>query len=181
MTGVQTCALPIWLDAADEVVFHPSAPDFSYTATDLEAYFADKGISQLVLINPDNPTGNYLPHAQVEQLVTWCEHSGITLVVDESFADFADEEDNTFLDNAFLAAHPMVVVVKSISKSFGVPGLRLGILASGDVSRIDHMKKDVAIWNINSFAEFYLQIAEKYEKDYKVALGRFRTDRKSVV
>jgi histidinol-phosphate/aromatic aminotransferase/cobyric acid decarboxylase-like protein len=67
--------------------------------------------------------------------------------------------------------------MKSISKSYGVPGLRLGILASGDVETISAMKKDVAIWNINSFAEFYMQIEEKYKNDYKMALDKFRMER----
>ena len=68
--------------------------------------------------------------------------------------------------------------MKSISKSYGVPGLRLGVLASGDTETIDTIKKDVSIWNINSFAEFYMQIAEKYKKDYVAALKVFREERK---
>ena len=67
--------------------------------------------------------------------------------------------------------------MKSISKSYGVPGLRLGVLASGDVDTIAKMKKDVSIWNINSFAEFYMQIEEKYKKDYAIALVRFKKER----
>jgi histidinol-phosphate/aromatic aminotransferase/cobyric acid decarboxylase-like protein len=67
--------------------------------------------------------------------------------------------------------------MKSISKSYGVPGLRLGVLASGDTATIASMKKDVAIWNINSFGEFYLQIEEKYNKDYKKALVKIRAER----
>ena len=62
--------------------------------------------------------------------------------------------------------------MKSISKSYGVPGVRLGVLASGDTDTIAAMKKDVAIWNINSYGEFFLQIKEKYEKiGYKVILS----------
>jgi len=68
-------------------------------------------------------------------------------------------------------------VVKSISKSYGVPGLRLGVLASGNTAAIDSFKKDVSIWNINSFAEFYMQIEEKYKKDYTNALALFRAER----
>ena len=71
--------------------------------------------------------------------------------------------------------------MKSISKSYGVPGLRLGVLASGNVRMIEKLKKDVAIWNINSFAEFYMQIAEKYKKDYAQALTLFRTERSRFV
>lgn len=67
--------------------------------------------------------------------------------------------------------------MKSISKSYGVPGLRLGVLASGDADVIASLKKDVAIWNINSFAEFYMQIEEKYQKDYAAALTRIKAER----
>ena len=67
--------------------------------------------------------------------------------------------------------------MKSISKSYGVPGLRLGVFASGDTETIANMKKDVAIWNINSFGEFYMQIEEKYKEDYTDALVKIRTER----
>ena len=39
------------------------------------------------------------------------------------------------------------------------------------------MKKNVAIWNINSFGEYYMQISDKYKKDYTVALEKFRAER----
>ena len=68
--------------------------------------------------------------------------------------------------------------MKSISKSYGVPGVRLGVLASADEARIATMKKEVAIWNINSFGEFYMQIAEKYNKDYRAALVQLRQERR---
>ena len=71
--------------------------------------------------------------------------------------------------------------MKSISKSYGVPGLRLGVLASGDIEAISRLKKDVSIWNINSFAEFYMQIEEKYKKDYENALSLFRSERKRFI
>lgn len=102
------------------------------------------------------------------------------LVVDESFVDFADE-DGSLLSDEVLERFPGLIVVKSISKSYGVPGLRLGILATADTALIAAMKKDVAIWNINSFGEFYLQIAEKYKKEYQSALERFRKARAGLV
>lgn len=159
------------------VVFEAAAPNFSYTADDIMAYFADKDISNLVLINPDNPSGNYINTGDVERLASWCDESGIRFILDESFVDFADEIDATCIREDFFEKHHNAVVVKSISKSYGIPGLRLGVLASGDVELIKVLKKDVAIWNINSFAEFYMQIAEKYKKNYVSALDKFRTAR----
>ena len=67
--------------------------------------------------------------------------------------------------------------MKSLSKSYGISGLRLGILASGNKDMIAKIKRDISIWNINSMAEFYLQIYVKYNKDYVKAMNMFRQER----
>ena len=164
-------------DKSNSVCFYPQNENFSYTADDLINFFGDKEIRNLVLVNPDNPTGNYIPKKDLERLIAWCEERDITLLVDESFVDFSDELGATLVTQEILDAHKKLYVMKSISKSYGVPGLRLGILASGNVEVISSLKKDVAIWNINSFAEFYMQIYEKYVKDYDKALKLFRAER----
>ncbi len=164
-------------DDAESVSYVPDNKDFAYTAEDLMAFFGDKDIDNLVVVNPDNPSGNYIPKAGILKLVDWSRDKGIRLVIDESFVDFADEEDSTIIDQAILSANPHLFVMKSISKSYGVPGIRLGVLASGDEETIAFMKKDVAIWNINSLGEFYMQIEEKYKKDYAAALVQIRAER----
>ncbi len=164
-------------ERANSVDFTPDNKDYAYQADDVIKYFADKNIGTLVLVNPDNPSGNYIPKRDVLRLVGWSRDKGIRLIVDESFADFADEPDNTLIEQELLSGNPHLYVMKSISKSYGVPGLRLGVLASGDTETIAKMKKDVAIWNINSFGEFYMQIQEKYKKDYAAALIRIRSER----
>ena len=164
-------------DRAESVDFTPGNRDYSYTADDLMDYFGNKGIQNLVVVNPDNPSGNYIPKKVLLRLIDWCVKKKINLILDESFADFSDEENNTLIDQEILDKYKNLYVMKSISKSYGVPGLRLGVLASGDTDTIAFMKKDVAIWNINSFAEFYMQIEEKYKKDYAAALVKFRAER----
>lgn len=158
------------------VVFTPQTDDFSYTADDLMGFFADKPIETLIVINPDNPTGNYIPYEDMLRLLEWAGQKQIRIVIDESFVDFADE-DSTLIEQSLLDRYPNLFVMKSISKSYGVPGLRLGVLASGDTAWIAHLKKDVSIWNINSFAEFYMQIEEKYKKDYLAAKRKFSKER----
>lgn len=161
----------------ESLVFVPENHDYAYTADDLMAFFGDKAIDNLIVINPDNPSGNYIPKADLLRLVEWAREKGIRLVIDESFVDFADELDSSLIYNEILEPNPHLYVMKSISKSYGVPGLRLGVLASGDTVTIARMKKDVAIWNINSFGEFYMQIEEKYKKDYAAALVKIRAER----
>ncbi|MBO4317696.1 MAG: aminotransferase class I/II-fold pyridoxal phosphate-dependent enzyme, partial [Mailhella sp.] len=159
------------------VVFRVQTEGFRYGADDLIRFFDGKAINALAVVNPDNPSGNYIPRADMLRLVDWARGKGIRLVIDESFVDFADEKDATLIEEGLLEANPHLFVMKSISKSYGVPGLRLGVLASGDTAMIADMKKKVAIWNINSFAEFYMQIAEKYKKSYAASLELLRAER----
>lgn len=159
--------------------FTPDNDDLTYTADDLIRFYADKKLSTLLLINPDNPSGNFIPIVDVLRLATWCKERDIFFVVDESFVDFSEDfRNNSLLHNEILQAYPNLAVMKSISKSYGVPGLRLGILASSDEELINWMKHDVSIWNINSFAEFYMQIFGKYQKDYDRACQKFIAERK---
>lgn len=160
------------------VAYAPGNNTLSYDADDLMTFYADKDISTLLLINPDNPSGNFIGMDGLLRLAAWCDSRGVTFVVDESFVDFSDDfEHNSLLHDEILEAHSLVVI-KSISKSYGVPGLRLGILASADKDLIRRIKRDVSIWNINSFAEFYMQIFGKYTADYGKACRRFIAERR---
>lgn len=155
--------------------------DFSYSASDLIEYFGKTNISNLVLVNPDNPSGNYIPKGDMMRMISWARDKDIKVIIDESFVDFSDEIDSSLIDQETLNRYPNLYVIKSISKSYGVPGLRLGVLASGDKKLISRMKTDVSIWNINSFAEFYMQICGKYRGSYVKSLEKFRKERNRFV
>lgn len=169
---------PNRLNQQQIVAFVSKKDDFSYTVDDLIAFFGDKDISLLLLINPDNPSGHSIPKADLLHLISWCSERNIQIIVDESFVDFTDDfENNSLLSNDILMKFRNLIVMKSISKSYGVPGLRLGIMASADTKLIDRVKKEVSIWNINSVAEYYMQIFGKYEADYKKACRLFAQER----
>lgn len=160
------------------ISYIPDNTDFSYTVEDIQLYFEHKDISSLLLVNPDNPSGNFISKIDLLELAFWAKRKNIHLIVDESFVDFAmDGLNSSLLYNELLESYPNLIVMKSISKSYGVPGLRLGVLATSDVELISWMKTNVAIWNINSFAEFYMQIFGKYESDYKMACEKFVAER----
>ena len=173
--------------ACEHVIYDCAENDFRYSAEDIMSFFDDKEIDAMVLINPDNPTGNYIPVEDLITLAEWTGQRGIAFVVDESFVDFVSVEDKdsaevyTLLKDSLLRRFGSLYVVKSISKSYGVPGFRLGILASSDENMITRIKKDVAIWNINSYGEFFMQILQKYQKDYAVALKKIKADRSQLV
>lgn len=160
------------------ISFIPSNADLTYNVDDIKEFFSDKGISSLLLINPDNPSGNYICVEDVLRLADWAKQKNILLIVDESFVDFTNNyKNNSLLHNEILETYENMAVVKSISKSYGVPGLRLGVIASANSSLLERIKRDVSIWNINSFAEYYMQIFGKYSNDYVKACEQFLRER----
>lgn len=169
---------PNRIDKNRIVPFLSKNKDFLYTAEDLKEFYNDKKIDCLLLINPDNPSGNFIPIKDIISLAQWSKNLGIKLIIDESFVDFSEDfQNNSLLHNDILEAYPDMTVIKSISKSYGVPGLRLGVLASSDTTIINRIKKEVSIWNINSFGEYYMQIFGKYSKDYIKACEAFIKER----
>ena len=169
---------PNRIDKNRIVPFLSKNKDFLYTAEDLKEFYNDKRIDCLLLINPDNPSGNFIPTKDIISLAQWSKNLGIKLIIDESFVDFSEDfQNNSLLHNDILEAYPDMTVIKSISKSYGVPGLRLGVLASSDTTIINRIKKEVSIWNINSFGEYYMQIFGKYSKDYIKACEAFIKER----
>lgn len=162
------------------VTFFPQNEDYRYNADDLMNYFSVNRADTLLIINPDNPSGNYIPVTDLLKLAKWTAQQGMRLIVDESFVDFSEDwQTASLLHNLLLEENPNLIVMKSISKSYGVPGLRLGILASADMQLISRMKAAVPIWNINSFAEYFMQIYTKHEADYHEACGKFVEERKT--
>ena len=160
------------------VTFVPKDNTYRYSADDLMDFFEANPVDTLLIINPDNPSGNFILKSDLLRLCEWSKKKGIRLMIDESFVDFSkDWENNSLLHDELLEQYPQLIVMKSISKSFGVPGIRLGILASADRQLIAGLKKQVSIWNLNAFAEFFMQIYNKYEKDYKTACGKFLKER----
>ena len=160
------------------VEFRSPEGSFAYTAEGIHDFVVRHKIKTYVLINPDNPTGHLLPRADVLELLARLRKIDVRLLVDESFADFIDgTEGHSFLDHDTLDQNKNLVVMKSISKSYGVPGLRLGFLASSDTDLLARTRANLSIWNINSFAESFMQIIDKYKNDFRAACRRIGEER----
>jgi len=156
--------------------FVPRNENFSYNLEDLKTFSTE--ISALILINPDNPSGHFMSEEEVLSLAEYFESHDKWLIVDESFVDFAEKSQRfSLLDSYYLEKYKRLVVVKSISKSYGVPGIRLGVLASSDQEIIHSIRKELSIWNINSFGEYFMQIIGKHKKEYWEAAEKIIKDR----
>ncbi len=133
----------------------------------------------LLIINPDNPSGSYILYDELIEILDKCEQYNVTCVVDESFIDFAEADIRyTLIKDELLEKYPHLIVIKSISKSYGVPGIRLGVIASSNKKLLKQMRSKMAIWNINSFAEYYLQIQRLYKRTYLLSCDKIAQQRK---
>ena len=142
---------------------------------------AAKESDWLILANPDNPSGAFLEKGELFQILDYCKTHDKYVVVDESFMDFAQKDKRfTCIDSTTLHRYPNLIVIKSISKSYGVPGLRLGVLATANKDIISWIRQSLSVWNINSFGEFFLQIAPRYERIFEDACDRIVREREWV-
>lgn len=130
----------------------------------------------LVIVSPDNPSGAHLEKDAVIRLLDRAKELERKVIFDESFIDFADDP-YTLLDRKVLKDYPNLIVIKSISKSYGVPGLRLGVMGSSDKELMGRVRNSLSVWNINSFGEMFMQTATKYRSHYISGCENYRKER----
>jgi len=159
----------------------PRGGAFDYSAAELAEFCRVQGVRTLILINPDNPSGHFLGKPEIFGLLERLSASGTRLVLDESFADFVDgTADHSLIDPDILRRFPTLVAVKSISKSYGVPGLRLGVIATADADLLAKVRSRLSIWNINSLGEQFLQTIGKYKPEFRHACRLIAEERDSL-
>lgn len=152
--------------------------DYSLQKADFMAAAAQA--DTLVIVNPDNPGGSFLDYNELLDIIVMCRDQGKRVIVDESFIDFADPARKyTLIRSGILKAYPNLAVIRSISKSYGVPGLRLGVLASSDQNFMAGIRDNIPIWNINSLGEYFLQNITQYQKEYITACEKLAKERET--
>lgn len=131
----------------------------------------------VVVVNPNNPSGSSVDSKYILQLAK--QHADKIFIVDESFIEFSGEISMQQL----LATEPLanVLVLRSLSKSLGVPGLRLGYVYSHDLEFNDWLNQQIPVWNMNSMAENFLEIVLKHRKSLADSIQATIADRTQFV
>lgn len=154
--------------------------DYKITKEMLLSY-KDK-VDNLIVINPDNPSGNFISKEDIMEIIDEYSKNDKKIIIDESFIDFADEDIRySLLSDNILDKYKNLYVIKSIGKSYGIGGLRLGVLCSSDYESLKIMKEKMPVWNINSIAEYFLQIFPIYKKDYENSCSKISEERKFMI
>ncbi|MBV8896024.1 MAG: aminotransferase class I/II-fold pyridoxal phosphate-dependent enzyme [Acidobacteriaceae bacterium] len=137
----------------------------------LEAAVDDHGV--VVIVNPNNPTGTVLSTEWLHHMMA--RHPRTTFLVDESFVAFSNEKPLlTRLERAPLSN---VLIIGSLSKCFGVPGLRLGYTYSANPDLLNALRAEIPIWNLGAMAEFFLELWLKFQPEYLDSLSKTAVDR----
>lgn len=125
----------------------------------------------LVICNPNNPTGAWMAHGEVEELLELLSDLD-AVVIDESFIDFSDVE-SVGLD---VLRYPNLIVVKSLGKSLGWHGVRLGY-AIATPARAQSLRDSLAFWNVNGLAAHVLKTVTEFKDRYRASFLQAALDR----
>ncbi len=132
------------------------------------------GSNIALIINPNNPTGSMIGRQDIISILE--QLPDVLLIVDESFLDFAgDRSVNSVQD--LVNRFPSLMVIRSLSKEFGVAGLRLGYLLTSNQSIRQKILKRIPIWNVNSSGEYFIDNFPDYRDEYKASIRQCASDR----
>jgi histidinol-phosphate/aromatic aminotransferase/cobyric acid decarboxylase-like protein/choline kinase len=151
------------------------APDFAMDVAQVAGEARRAGVAAVIITSPNNPTSMAVPREDLVALAGTLAGSGVRLVVDESFVEFCARPGQSLEPD--LAALPNVAVIKSMSKVYGIGGLRLGYLLSADLEFVADIRSALPIWNVNGFAESFLRLLPRFQGDFAASCERVRRDR----
>lgn len=123
-------------------------PEFAWALPLDELPFLLDGCAAFYICNPHNPTGTLIMPEDMHRIARLCRAADCELVIDEAFMDFAGEE---FSFIPHLSAYPHVMTVRSMTKMYALPGLRLGYVI-GQQDKIRELTAGAAHWNVNALA-----------------------------
>jgi len=168
-----------WINAVPEGLVTESVlepPSFQLDVERFARETVDCAADIAIVLNPNNPTSLAVPKADLTWLVERLAERGTLLIIDESFIDFmANAEEATMQTE--IGQYRNLAVIKSLSKCYGISGLRLGYLLTDNNQFARAAREEIPIWNINGFAEAFLRLAPRYRKEFAHSCKLVRADR----
>jgi len=155
--------------ALDFPSFKLNVDAFAAEAINVNADFA-------VVVTPNNPTSLLVPKEDLIRLSQKLKAHNCMLIIDESFLDFANNKEQISLEQD-INKYPNIAILKSMSKAYGICGLRIGYLLTANIEFAKAVRNGIHIWNINGFAEEFLRILPAYKQEFEASCELVKTDR----
>lgn len=166
-----------------EVIFHRLQKDEDFRLAK-DAFLQQVSTHRpdtIVLINPNNPDGSYLPQAELRALLAKL-HDIPQIILDESFIHFAYEDNACRLisNTPLFKEFPNVTIIKSMSKDFGIAGIRAGYAIMAK-EKIDQLLSNGYLWNVSGLAEYFfrLYIQKEFQARYESVRIRYIQETKA--
>ncbi len=149
--------------------------NFRLDLDELEAMVDRHAPETVVIINPNNPDGGLIPHADLVGFLERVHGRVGQIIVDESFSHFTTESRPETVAG-LVAELPGLVVVNSLSKSYGIAGLRLGYAVMA--ARRAQELRGSSLWNLNAFAEWFCTLLADpgFQRAYEAVRLRYVRD-----
>jgi histidinol-phosphate/aromatic aminotransferase/cobyric acid decarboxylase-like protein len=148
---------------------------FSLDLEDYISFVKSSKVKSIVLINPNNPNGSYTSREGVIKILTELSYLDL-IVIDESFIHFAFEDQaNELIDNSdFINQFPNLVIIKSLSKDFGIAGIRCGYAIMNE-NRVNQLLNKGYLWNISGIANYFLELYTRpeFQKEYEIVRKKY--------
>jgi histidinol-phosphate/aromatic aminotransferase/cobyric acid decarboxylase-like protein len=154
---------------------YPLDPDQRYELhlPDYLQWVHRRNLRSALIINPGNPTGQFIPLDDMIDFMNAASDLEL-VIVDESFIDFAGDPIPSLMPLAERFSN--LLIVRSMSKHCGVPGLRLGYCYSGNLYLLNRLRRFIPTWNLNTLAEYFLSLLPQTDAAYHEARKRLIAD-----
>jgi len=129
-----------------------------------------------VVVTPNNPTSKLIPKSDLLRLIAKLAEIDCMLVVDESFVDFVEDRDQVTLERD-IKKYPNLTILKSMSKAYGICGLRIGYILTANTEFAEKVRSELPIWNLNGFAENFLETSTRFQEAFVTSCVQVRKDR----
>jgi len=156
--------------------FPLESPSFELDVDKFAAHVIKTGADIAVVVTPNNPTSIAVPKPDLIRLAKKLSGHDCLLIIDESFIDFVQDPDQTSMKDK-IEMYPNIVIFKSMSKAYGICGLRIGYLLTANSNFAKAVRQGVHIWNINGFAEQFLRVLPDYRDAFIKSCNRVKKDR----
>jgi threonine-phosphate decarboxylase len=144
---------------------------------DYLAWVNKRKLACLLVINPGNPTGQFIPLEEMVEFLHRARDMEL-VIVDESFIDFAGDAIPSLLPLADQFTN--LLIVRSMSKHCGVPGLRLGYCYSANLYILNRLRRFLPTWNLNTLAQYFLSLLPDGDAAYHEGRKRLIGDVKKL-
>ena len=134
------------------VVRHVLDPERDFDLTEAVLNDLEPGLDLTFFCTPNNPTGRVIRRELMEAILEKCRGAGIRLVVDECFLALSDGGEEASLAG-YLEQYPNLLLLRAFTKSYAMPGLRLGYCLSADTALLDRLSRCAQPWSVSGPAQ----------------------------